>query len=169
MRRFTFLVLLCWLSTPALCHDLSDRRFVTGQFDRFEKVSLLPTVIQKAIQDGVHDAVCPGMADRGQEFSSGCVVEAGRPCRRLIIAGRASDLWFVLYEAGGIAHARHMLVIQLNDGQVTGTWSYLRLGTSVAIGDLLRHVKQADPCLVTPPRERYEGDEIETCFKMRGA
>ena len=169
MRRVQLLILILGLATPAICHDMSDPAFIIGEFERVDKLGRLSQVVQKAVLDAVHDPVCPGMADAGQEFSSGCIVEQGRPCRRLVVAGNVADLWFVLYEAGGYSHSRNMLVMRLRGGKVEVTWSYLRVARPIAVDELRGRVEQQDPCLVSPPRERYMGNEIEMCLKSRGA
>jgi hypothetical protein len=49
------------------------------------------------------------MADPGQPFQDGCIVEAGVPRSRLILAGCSSRRCFIEYETNGYAHSVHLI------------------------------------------------------------
>jgi len=51
------------------------------------------------------------LADPGEDFQVGdVVVHPGLPLRRLVLAGRCGDNWFIHYERGGIAHGFYLVV-----------------------------------------------------------
>ena len=65
----------------------------------------LPGPIQKALHDRVGD-----MANRGEFFNSGDVVEGPAPFDRFIRGGEIGERWFVWYEHGGIAYWKQILI-----------------------------------------------------------
>jgi len=53
------------------------------------------------------------LADPDEDFQVGdVVVHPGLPFRRLVLAGRCGDNWFIHYERGGIAHGFYLVVFQ---------------------------------------------------------
>jgi len=54
------------------------------------------------------------MADRGQPFNSTDVVTKGLPATRFTRAGRFGNYWFVMFERGGIAYSKHVVLLHLD-------------------------------------------------------
>jgi hypothetical protein len=50
------------------------------------------------------------MADRGEFFNAGDVVERPAPFDRFIRGGEIGEKWFVWYEHGGIAYWKQILI-----------------------------------------------------------
>lgn len=73
--------------------------FATAAFSSVTAVAKLPPAMREALKD-------VPMADAGQPFNVGCVVDSQHPLpfARLIFAAVSPDLCIVHYEQGGIAH-----------------------------------------------------------------
>ena len=140
-------------------HDIPQIEIVTGDYERVENVADLPQAVQEffnAIE------VCPGLADRGDDFNSTDVIRAGLPCKRLMAAGYAGNIWFVQYESGGYAHNHFLGLFRVDNDELVRAWTYLDR-TPIDVGRLLTHVAEGHVCLVTPPREVYYAEESEAC------
>ena len=51
----------------------------------------------------------PGLADRGEPFSAGCVTGTGEARERFIVAAGIGSRWAVAYEAGGFVHSAYVM------------------------------------------------------------
>ena len=50
------------------------------------------------------------ISNRGEPFNATDVVVDSRPQRRFVLAGNASNIWFILYEHGGIGYHHNLMV-----------------------------------------------------------
>jgi hypothetical protein len=150
---------LSFLNLPEFPDDSPPRELVTGAYERVRDVADLPPAIVRFFD---HFDFCPGLAARGEDFNSTCIVELGRACRRLISAGRAADIWFVHYETGGFVAGEFVGVFRVVAGEIAQTWTFLdRHPTDIE--DLLRFIEDGDVCLVTPAREEYGALQVLAC------
>jgi hypothetical protein len=63
------------------------------------------------------------LADSGAGFNASSLIAPGLPGRRLVLAGRCQDRWFIEYEHGGIAKSVALTVFRTNpDKSVTFVW-----------------------------------------------
>jgi len=85
------------------------------------------------------------LADPGQKYQAGCIVEKGSAPRRLLFAGVADDHCFVHYEKGGRGHSYHVVLFRLSGNEARLTWhgvakrkmaSLDQLRQSIAANDL---------------------------------
>jgi len=70
-----------------------------------DSLKKLPGPIQKALHDRVGE-----MADRGEFFNAGDVVQHPAPFDRFIRGGEIGERWYVWYEHGGIAYWKQILI-----------------------------------------------------------
>jgi len=70
-----------------------------------DSLKKLPGPIQKALHDRVGE-----MADRGEFFNAGDVVQRPAPFDRFIRGGEIGEKWFVWYEHGGIAYWKQIVI-----------------------------------------------------------
>ena len=82
----------------------------------------LPDEIKNAFATVTHDKPF-ALADHGASFDSSGMIGAGLPVRRLLLAGRCEDRWFIEYERGGIGERIALMVLRSNpDRSVTFVW-----------------------------------------------
>jgi hypothetical protein len=158
-RILIAVVFLFFFNLPAFSHDIPPREIVTGSYERISHVAALAPAILRFF--GRID-FCPGLADRGESFNSTDVIRVGVPCKRLIEAGRAGDIWFVHYESGGYVHNEFVGVFRIVDAEFAKAWTYLDR-SPIDIKELRWFVEEGNVCLVTPPREAYHETELEAC------
>ncbi len=70
-------------------------------FTQADTLKDLPAAVQKQLGVGSGDNP---IADRGEAFSSGCVVETGVPNKRYLLGAVSADVVVVAIEMGGFAH-----------------------------------------------------------------
>jgi hypothetical protein len=82
----------------------------------------LPDEIKNAFATVTRDKPF-ALADPGANFDSSSMISAGLPVRRLLLAGRCEDRWFIEYERGGMGGRIALMVLRSNpDRSVNFVW-----------------------------------------------
>src|SRR5262249_32462524 len=76
------------------------------------------------------------MADPGQQFQVGDVLQKGLPRRRLIFAGTSSGKCFVHYEQGGIGHSYYLSVLDISARGPKLLWNAAGIGPAANLQEL---------------------------------
>jgi hypothetical protein len=71
-----------------------------------DSLKKLPPLVRRYIQDKVGE-----IADRGEFFNAGDVVEKPAPFNRFIRGGEIAGRWYLWYEHGGIAYWKQIVIL----------------------------------------------------------
>lgn len=80
------------------------------------------------------------LADAGQKYQEGCIVEKGLAPRRLILAGTADDHCFVHYEKGGRGRSYHVVVFRLSGDKAKLAWHGVARSKVTNLDQLRRNI-----------------------------
>jgi hypothetical protein len=111
------------------------RRIVSENFRVVDDLNKIDPEVLAAFHEKVP---AREIANRGERFNSTDVVTDKLPFRRLVFAGNAPGIWFILYEHGGIAYY-HNLVVFTQDGK----WRIVASVTGIVKGNDFESLKQA--------------------------
>jgi len=122
------------------------QHLIDGACTLVRSTRLLPEPLKAAFAELTKESEFK-LADPGEEFQAGDVVVDPRlPFRRLILAGRCGENWFIHYERGGIAHSFALVVFQpdLQRG-FKFIWGEMGLPKLILIADIRRVLADAKP------------------------
>lgn len=96
----------------------------------------LPDQIKNAFATITHTKPF-ALADPGAGFNATHLIDPGLPGRRLMLAGRSQDRWFIEYEHGGEAKSVALMVLRTNpDRSVTFVWGRQLTHGATNVGQL---------------------------------
>lgn len=116
-----------------------------AQMTEITRLADLPAQIRADLGAGEKDAI----SDRGGPFNPGCVVVAGKPSQRFMLAALGADKAVVAVEHGGLFHGASSREYRF----VHGKWTLVSSGmpglTLAGQDDLLaQHARSAQPVAV---------------------
>jgi len=103
------------MSVPEIPLEQVRDRINAATMQPIVRVSDIPQPVLDTLQ--AHIPAVPGdakrslLAEPGDPFNVGCVVDSNLANRRLMVGAGAAGLWFILYEHGGIAGHSHLAAI----------------------------------------------------------
>jgi hypothetical protein len=128
-----------------------EQAFILGQFDLAYRRAELPPLLRQQLEREQ-----TGIAEMGEPFNAGCVVDGKSPRRRLLFAGKSQELAFAVFQQGGIALTTQLLLGGLT-GPHGGTWCgyFIPFPGSYSVADLQTMLVQgqlpvASPCGPVP-------------------
>jgi hypothetical protein len=122
------------------------QHLIDGTCTLIRSTSLLPEPLKAAFVELTKESEFK-LAEPDEEFQVGDVVINPRlPFRRLVLAGRCGENWFVHYERGGIAHTFSLVVFQpeLHRG-FKFIWGTIGLPKLIRIADIRKALADAKP------------------------
>lgn len=144
----TLAVALVAAATPTLADDVSADlackfHHAVSDVNSFEA---LPPAIVWFVREKMGAGAVPNselIAPRGGDFNATDVITNPKaPSRRFIRAGRAGDVWFLLYEHGGIAYSKNIAVLEMPTNRLpklVAHISYFRENPCVLTDAILDH------------------------------
>lgn len=100
--------------------DVERAQFAAAKFAIINNTKSIPRAVADALRLGDKENL---MADPGQPWAAGCVVQQGQARRCLIFAGQAESRCFVFFEQGGIAHFYRLDMYQIEGNKATLLWT----------------------------------------------
>jgi hypothetical protein len=112
------------------------QRLLSGNCTTINTAGELPETIKSAFATITRDKPF-SLADPGSRFNATDVIEPGLPRRRLVLAGRCENRWFIEYEHGGIGMSTALMVLRVNsDRSVSLVWGRALRGGAKNIKEL---------------------------------
>jgi hypothetical protein len=114
MRRLAWAVCASLLLAGAAHADTmpNDIDFICTIHHRTSQLNLLDK-LPASLKSWIASTIGP-MADHGQPFNSTDVVTKGLPATRFLRAGQFGNYWFIMFERGGIAYSKHVVLLHLD-------------------------------------------------------
>jgi hypothetical protein len=82
-------------------------------------VSEIPVFI-KSFLDNLTDTF--SIANPGEDWQVGCIIDEPLPSRQLIYLGVGSDIALMTYYTGGIGKSEHILILKFSDNKILDFW-----------------------------------------------
>lgn len=104
------------LHTYTELSPLEIRHLLNGNCQTVRSTEELPAPVRKAFATITHEKLFE-LADPGAPFNQAGVIDPHLPTRRLNLAGRCDDRWFIEYQHGGQVQSTALMVLRVETGQ----------------------------------------------------
>jgi hypothetical protein len=107
----TIILLIIFSSTLISAKDLSsgENKFINSNFNELKSLEELPRGLQKYLSENIKGKISP---IDGPFQATDVVTDPKVPTRRLILAGKYENTYFIWYEHGGYGYHHHIVVVE---------------------------------------------------------
>jgi hypothetical protein len=102
-------------------------------------VSEIPVFI-KLFLDNLADSF--SIANPGEDWQVGCIIDEALPSRQLIYLGVGSDILLMTYYTGGIGKSEHILIIKFDKTKILDLWCGNLLADVTSKTEILKHLNE---------------------------
>ncbi len=115
----TLAIILLIIFSSALLYarelSIGENKFINSNFNELKSLEELPREVQKYLSENIKGKISPS---NGPFRATDVVTDPKVPSRRLILAGKNKNKYFIWYEHGGRGYHHHIVVVEEEESSI---------------------------------------------------